>query len=118
MKNGAVDFLPKPFRDQDLIDAVDSAIQVDRERRRTARRLNELATLFDTLTLREKQVLEHIWAGLLNKQIANAMQISEHTVKMYRGNVMKKMNERSLAGLLRSVQLLSDADVVARRSKF
>jgi FixJ family two-component response regulator len=109
MKNGAVDFLSKPFRDQDLIDAVYAAIQADRERRRKARHLDELAVLFNTLTPREKEVVEYVSAGFPNKLIANEMGLSEHTVKVYRGNVMRKMKERSLAGLLRSVQMLNEA---------
>jgi FixJ family two-component response regulator len=111
MKNGAVDFLSKPVREQDLLDAVHSAIQTDRERRREARRIDELAGRYATLTPREKQVLALVSEGMLNKQVASALGLSEHTVKVYRGSVMKKMKERSLARLLRSVETLSEAGV-------
>jgi FixJ family two-component response regulator len=109
MKNGAIDFLSKPFRDQDLIDSVHIAIEADQVRRRGVRRIEDVVERFAALTPREKQVIERVSEGLLNKQIATALGLSEHTVKVYRGSAMKKMKERSLAGLLRSVELLKES---------
>lgn len=104
MKAGAVDFLAKPFRDQDLLDAVLSALERDADRRREARRFQELTARFQTLTLREQQVLEAVVKGLMNKQIAFQLGISEITVKLHRGNVMRKMQVRSLAELVRATE--------------
>jgi FixJ family two-component response regulator len=104
MKAGAVDFLAKPFRDQDILDAVLSALERDADRRREARRFQELTARFQTLTLREQQVLEAVVKGLMNKQIAFQLGISEITVKLHRGNVMRKMQVRSLAELVRATE--------------
>ena len=108
MKDGAVDFLSKPFRDQDLIDAVHLAISADKDRLRNSVDAIELRSLFDRLSQREREVLEHVAAGLLSKQIAGILGLSENTVKVHRSSLMRKMQARSLAGLLQSVQRLKE----------
>src|SRR5207237_7979927 len=100
MKAGAVEFLTKPFRDQDLLDAVGLALERDRARRAREERLTELRTRFDTLTARERQVLSLVIAGRLNKQIAGELGVSEMTVKMHRRQVMRKMQATGLAQLV------------------
>lgn len=104
MKAGAVDFLSKPFRDQDLLDAVLSAIERDGVRRREQQRHRGITARYETLTAREKEVLEAVIAGLMNKQIAFQLGISEITVKLHRGNVMRKMEAKSVAELVRSME--------------
>jgi FixJ family two-component response regulator len=106
MKGGAVDFLTKPFRDQDLLDAVVSAIDKDRKRRETDKTVANLQALFETLSSREREVLAFVAAGLMNKQIAAEMDLAEITVKIYRGHIMKKMQARSLADLIRMTEAL------------
>jgi FixJ family two-component response regulator len=106
MKGGAVDFLTKPFRDQDMLDAVVKAIERDRERRETGRIVADLQALFETLSTREREVLAFVSSGLLNKQIAAELGLAEITVKIHRGRVMKKMGARSLADLLRKAETL------------
>jgi FixJ family two-component response regulator len=106
MKAGAVEFLTKPCRDQDLLDSVRLALARDGEKRGGAKYVASLKAHFATLTGREKEVIGLAAAGLLNKQIANEMGISEVTVKMHRGNVMRKMHARSLADLVRMADLL------------
>jgi len=106
MKGGAVDFLTKPFRDQDLLDAVVSAIDRDRKRREADKTVASLRALFDTLSSREREVLGFVAAGLMNKQIAAELDLAEITVKIYRGHVMKKMQARSLADLIRMTEAL------------
>jgi len=106
MKGGAVDFLTKPFRDQDLLDAVVSAIDKDRRRREADRTVANLQALFDTLSSRERDVLGFVAAGLMNKQIAAELDLAEITVKIYRGHIMKKMRARSLADLIRMTAAL------------
>jgi len=101
MKAGAVEFLTKPFRDQDLLDAVGLALERDRTRRTKETRLAELRARFDTLTARERQVLSLVIAGRLNKQIAGELGVSEMTVKMHRRQVMRKMQASGLAQLVR-----------------
>jgi RNA polymerase sigma factor (sigma-70 family) len=101
MKAGAVEFLTKPFRDQDLLDAVGLALERDRARRAKEERLAELRARFDTLTARERQVLSLVIAGRLNKQIAGELGVSEMTVKMHRRQVMRKMQALGLAQLVR-----------------
>jgi FixJ family two-component response regulator len=106
MKSGAVEFLTKPFRDQDLLEAVRAAIERDRARREQESSIAALKTRFASLTSREKEVIGYVSAGLLNKQIAAEMGISEVTVKVHRRNIMQKMNARSLAELVRMADLL------------
>ena len=112
MKAGAVEFLTKPFRDQDLLDAVQIALERDRTRRAEDRAVDELRAHFDALTPREQQVISLVTAGLMNKQIAAELGVSEITVKVHRGSVMKKMGARSLADLVRMADALG-----IRRSK-
>jgi FixJ family two-component response regulator len=106
MKAGAVEFLTKPFREQDLLDAVQVALERDRARRAQDKAVQEVRAQFEALTPREQEVIGFLTAGLLNKQIAVELRISEITVKVHRGNVMKKMGARSLADLLRMADAL------------
>jgi FixJ family two-component response regulator len=106
MKAGAVEFLTKPFRDQDMLDAVSTALERDRARRERDQADAALATAFDSLREREREVMEHVTAGLMNKQIAARMGLAEITVKLHRGNVMRKMNARSVADLVKMSQIL------------
>jgi len=101
MKAGAVEFLTKPFRDQDLLDAVGTALEADRTRRAGEMRLAELRARSDTLTARERQVMSLVVAGRLNKQIAGELGVSEMTVKMHRRQVMRKMQATGVAQLVR-----------------
>jgi len=101
MKAGAVEFLTKPFRDQDLLDAVGTALEKDRTRRSGEMRLAELRARYDTLTARERQVMSLVVAGRLNKQIAGELGVSEMTVKMHRRQVMRKMQAAGVAQLVR-----------------
>src|SRR5215212_2735476 len=101
MKAGAVEFLTKPFRDQDLLDAVGTALEKDRTRRSGEMRLSELRTRYGTLTARERQVMSLVVAGRLNKQIAGELGVSEMTVKMHRRQVMRKMQAGGVAQLVR-----------------
>ena len=101
MKAGAVEFLTKPFRDQDLLDAVGTALERDRARRTGDQRLAELSARFDMLTARERQVMSLVVAGRLNKQIAGELGVSEMTVKMHRRQVMRKMQAGGVAQLVR-----------------
>jgi FixJ family two-component response regulator len=106
MKAGAIDFLPKPFRDQDMLDAVTRALDQDRQRRDGQEATSKLRHLLDSLTRREREVLALVTTGLMNKQIAHQLQVSEITVKIHRGNVMKKMEARSFADLVRMSETL------------
>jgi FixJ family two-component response regulator len=101
MRAGAVEFLTKPFRDQDLLDAVQAALARDRERRILETTVLDMRARFATLSLREQEVFSWVTTGLMNKQIAGELGLSEITVKLHRGNVMKKMGARSLADLVR-----------------
>jgi FixJ family two-component response regulator len=116
MKLGAVEFLTKPFRDQDLLEAVRVALERDRVRRRDEKTLTSLHAHFESLTAREKEVIGLISAGLSNKQIAADMGISDATVKVHRANIMRKMQARSLADLVRMADLLrvGQASLVTR----
>jgi FixJ family two-component response regulator len=109
MKAGAVEFLTKPFRDQDLLDAVGAALEKDRARRAGEMRLAELRSRFATLTARERQVLGLVVAGRLNKQIAGDLGVSEMTVKMHRRQVMRKMQATGVAQLVRLADQLGIA---------
>jgi len=106
MKAGAVEFLPKPFRDQDLLDAVRVGLDRDRARRESDKSTSKLRTDFESLTAREQQVIALVTSGLMNKQIAGKIGVSEVTVKVHRGNIMRKMGARSLADLVRMADAL------------
>ena len=109
MKAGAVEFLTKPFRDQDLLDAVGTALEADRTRRAGETRMAELRARSDTLTARERQVMSLVVAGRLNKQIAGELGVSEMTVKMHRRQVMRKMQVAGVAQLVRLADQLGIA---------
>jgi FixJ family two-component response regulator len=106
MKGGAVDFLTKPFRDQDMLDAVVTAIERDRKQRTADRIVLDLRVLFETLSTREREGLALVSSGLMNKQIAAELGLAEVTVKIHRGRIMKKMGAKSLADLLRKAETL------------
>jgi FixJ family two-component response regulator len=107
MKGGAIEFLTKPFRDQDLLDAVATALECDRKRRTDEKVVGDLQALVDALTPRERQVMTLVTAGMMNKQSAHELGLSEITVKIHRGSLMKKMGARSLADLVRMAGILS-----------
>jgi len=106
MKGGAIEFLTKPFRDQDLLEAVGVGLARDRARRESDRALSVLRQRFETLSSREREVIIQVVAGRLNKQIANDIGISESTVKVHRTNLMRKMKARSLPELSRMADML------------
>lgn len=106
MKAGAVEFLTKPFREQDMLDAIQVALEKDRARREEDKKVSELRSLFDSLTNREREVIGLVTAGLMNKQIAAEIGVSEITVKVHRGNVMRKMGAKSMADLVRMADAL------------
>jgi FixJ family two-component response regulator len=107
MKGGALEFLTKPFRDQDLLDAVEAGLARDRARRESERALAALRERFDTLSSRERDIMLHVVAGRLNKQIANDIGIAESTVKVHRTHLMRKMKARSLPELSRMADTLN-----------
>ena len=106
MKAGAIDFLTKPFRDQEILDAVAKAIEHDRKRRKSEKTVSDLKRLFETLTIREREIMARVTAGLMNKQAAAELGLSEITVKIHRGRVMRKLRVRSLADLVRAGEIL------------
>ena len=106
MKAGAVEFLPKPFHDQSMLDAVHSALEKDRQRRKGIGDTSQLRSSFDSLTHREQQIFAYVASGLMNKQIAAETELSEITVKVHRASVMRKMGAKSLADLVRMADAL------------
>jgi len=106
MKAGAVEFLTKPFRDQDLLDAVRAALDRDRARREQEKKVADLRRRFDSLTSREQEVVSMVVAGMLNKQIAAELGTAESTVKVQRSRAMEKMQAESLADLIKMIQKL------------
>ena len=106
MKAGAIDFLTKPFRDQDLLDAIQAGIRRDGARRRDAAIVAELRMRFDSLTERERRIMALVVIGRLNKQIAAEIKLSEVTVKVHRGHIMRKMRAKSLPELVRMADRL------------
>jgi FixJ family two-component response regulator len=106
MKRGAVDFLAKPFNDQDMLDAVMTAIERDRQRRKAEDDVARMRQRFETLSAREKEVMLLVTSGKMNKQVAGDLGISEITVKIHRGAAMRKMNARTLPDLVRMVEVV------------
>ena len=106
MKSGAIDFLTKPFRDQDMLDAVTVAIERDRKRREADKIVANLQSLYETLTPREREILALVASGLMNKQVAAELGLAEITVKIHRGHIMRKMGAKTLADLLRKAETL------------
>jgi FixJ family two-component response regulator len=106
MKRGAIDFLPKPFQDQDMLDAVMAAIERDRQRRATDGEVSRIRQRFETLSPREQQVMLLVTTGKMNKQVAGDLGISEITVKIHRAAGMKKMNAQTLADLVRMADVV------------
>lgn len=106
MKAGAIDFLAKPFRDQDILDAVTKALERDQKRRDSEKVVSDLRIPFDSLTSREREVMALVTTGLMNKQIAAELGVSEITVKVHRAHMMRKMRARSLIDLAKMADLL------------
>ena len=107
MKAGAVDFLTKPFRDQDMLDAVTAAIDADRRRRATEEAGRDVRSRFESLSPREREVMTLVTRGLMNKQVAGELGLSEITVKLYRAQAMRKMDADTLADLVRMAEQLA-----------
>lgn len=107
MKAGAVDFLPKPFRDQEMLDAVTAALNKDRTRRAEGGKAEAIKAAYATLSPRERQVMALVTAGKMNKQVAGDLNLSEITVKIHRGSAMRKMGAKTLADLVRMAETLN-----------
>jgi FixJ family two-component response regulator len=116
MKGGAIEFLTKPFRDQDLLDAIDTGLARDRARRENEKALSALRERFNTLSTREREIMFQATAGRLNKQIAHEMDIAISTVKVHRTNLMRKMKARSLPELSRMADILKSTPDKPQRS--
>jgi FixJ family two-component response regulator len=106
MKSGAIDFLTKPYQEQDILDAVTTAIERDRKRRETRQLTSGIKACFETLSRREKEAMSLLASGLMNKQVAEKMSLAEITVKIHRGNIMRKMRAKSFAELVRMSEVL------------
>lgn len=109
MKAGAVEFLTKPFRDQDLLDAVRIALEKDRERRERKKEVSDLKERFNSLTPREQEVISMVVSGMLNKQIADQLGTAENTVKVHRSRAMEKMQAQSVAELVKMIDKLESS---------
>jgi FixJ family two-component response regulator len=113
MKGGAAEFLTKPFREQDLLDAINSAINFDRATRLQRAKLEDLRGRYHSLTAREREVMAHVVTGMLNKQVAQELGTTEKTIKVHRGHIMQKMGVKSFADLVRAAEKLG---IFGRRS--
>jgi FixJ family two-component response regulator len=107
MKGGAVDFLPKPFDESAMLEAVAAALERDRRQRQTSRATAAIWLRFETLTPREREVMQHVTSGQMNKQVAATLELSEITIKVHRGRIMQKMAARSLADLVRMAEIVA-----------
>jgi RNA polymerase sigma factor (sigma-70 family) len=114
MKAGAVEFLTKPFRDQDLLDAVRIALEKDRERRERKKEVSDLKERYNSLTPREQEVISMVVSGMLNKQIADQLATAENTVKVHRSRAMEKMQAQSVAELVKMIDKLESSVVPSR----
>lgn len=113
MKSGAIDFLTKPYREQDMLDAVTTALERDRKRREARRLTSDIRARFDTLSTREKQAMSFLASGLMNKQVAEKMGLAEITVKIHRGSIMRKMHAKSFADLVKMSEELGRNDIIS-----